>query len=418
MAGDKMSASKGIKKIERGIYKLISSQKESFEWFFAFDEMSLDNIKNFIHESNRRADAAVPHCLPSMHEAYAGTYKSAGLPKELGEWIKNPKGTHIENYVDFSSGEEKETFAQFLMKFCLFMVLSMKFSPERMVLSNTEEEFAECMKSLETNSPNKLHFRGQADSDWALIPSMIRNLDMPGSDGVYLDQESFYHLYDENGYSQSLIRKYNVCFPQRTIKSPKDIDYEFLSWMQHAASYSPLLDFTTDYAVAATFALRANNPNVFLYKDAAIFALDADERKSWHEDLEEIDEIISKMHISSIKRKIVPGTKMTIKNVLGRERILDFTSCDKIIDELAPSLVVIENPTNARMAKQRGVFLLFYDYTLVNGRMFNFTKMYTTIFKHVIRRGQDKTDLINWRNEKAKAAKLHDLMNPYADFED
>ena len=154
-------------------------------------------------------------------------------------------------------------------------------------------------------------FRGQEDFSWNITPSLIRNLKVAKGHGLYIDINSMYSLYSENNYSNSLKEKYNKTFEKRPVIYARDINYYFLSWMQHAVSYSPLVDFTSDYAVASSFAVRANNPNLFLYNDSAIYILELSKYYKICTDVKEVDKIISSMHISFLKKKIRPGKKNT-----------------------------------------------------------------------------------------------------------
>ena len=86
-------------------------------------------------------------------------------------------------------------------------------------------------------------YRGQSNFKWDLIPSFFRGINKKGV--TQIDLNRIYDDYSDFG----LIDK-----AAQTIGYSR-IDYNFLSFMQHAVSFSPLIDFTSDPVVATVMGL-------------------------------------------------------------------------------------------------------------------------------------------------------------------
>jgi hypothetical protein len=95
------------------------------------------------------------------------------------------------------------------------------------------------------NAKSSSWFRGQANAEWGLLPSLYREWKMTFTHNV-IDFGDVSNFYEKT----KLVSKYDSTF-----KVPFDKDkLGFLAYIQHATSCSPLLDFTEDFHIAAVFA--------------------------------------------------------------------------------------------------------------------------------------------------------------------
>lgn len=386
-----------------------------FDNFFSFNSLTVDDIYNFLFSNTTEDKKHSKVEISDMEEVLTSSWYSFNFsPELLDNFLKK---IDRQRFINFCNTEEKLEFFKTLLKFCLYRALDEDFSFESKLIFDDEIKYTEHMFNLSDSGDMLYFFRGQEDFSWNITPSLIRNLKVAKGHGLYIDINSMYSLYSENNYSNSLKEKYNKTFEKRPVIYARDINYYFLSWMQHAVSYSPLVDFTSDYAVASSFAVRANNPNLFLYNDSAIYILELSKYYKICTDVKEVDKIISSMHISFLKKKIRPGKKIRLQDTNNRKHILDFSTYDKIIDELIPEFIIIDIPTNDRMLRQKGKFVLFYNYVAVKGEMFRSLANKLHLEKHKIF-VKDKAPLLQWLDKNKPDIKNSYLMNPYTFFND
>ena len=323
----------------------------------------------------------------------------------------------VNGFEIFCREKDKLNFFRALVKHCLYKALHNDFNFEPKINSNDEITYLKDIIRLQEDSFSLFFFRGHENISWEISPSLIRNLNAFNGKGLYLDIDSICELYNERGYSNSLISKYIKFFKGCPIKNSTIIDYHFFAWMQHAVSYSPLVDFTSDYMIALSFAIKANNPSTFLYDDSSVYILELPGDYNVCKDINRINKIITKMHIVVLKSRIKPGTTSNLKDVEGNTHIIDFSSYSKIVDELVPNFIIIDIPTNDCMIRQRGKFILFYDYVSVGGKMFLVLGNKFSFIRHKIL-AKDKVALLEWLDKNAPDIKNSYLMNPYAIFND
>lgn len=203
---------------------------------------------------------------------------------------------------------------------------------------------------------NAYFFRGQTNYEWDLIPSMIRNL----NDNVKINMNFFNKKY----LTLKLKDKYYEMFGK------DKIDYLFLSFMQHACSYSPFIDFTKSNIIGLSFAL--SNPNFFndfTNKNSSLFIVSIDSNEILRSE-EKINEFLQEEYqLIYLDRKTLGfGENVSFKE--NEEEILFLSDFKTIINLLTPKYKLIDLPTNDRMKYQKGVFLVFYGCICANDTIF------------------------------------------------
>ena len=194
----------------------------------------------------------------------------------------------------------------------------------------------------------ELWYRGQSNYEWGLLPSFYRNFPY-GRKYIPLTIDERYLQKDY--FEKGLMPKYMDIF-DKTNK----IDYDFLAFMQHAVSYSPLIDFTQDSTIAVSFALsNTNSFNDYQNKDSAIFKLYLESPKSYSEYIEKLnkdfyykDLIFQKEHIiKDVKKandivrdfKVFVCKKYSIGAPINGTNIQSF---DQIVDYLTPKFLFFD----------------------------------------------------------------------------
>ena len=291
------------KKLKAAIKEIANTQY--YDSLFTFNGLSSTIIFNFVFKDENFSGFEKYICsLPTIES----TYKC--LNKELLCRCKN-KDTFNKIYKESKNSE----FFKILTKYLLYKRLNDKFEFEVEKDSDSEKDFAEKMIANQKQGDACIMFRGQQNYAWELAPSLIRNLTVPKGKGLFLDASSLRFLYNEGGFGNSLLSKYEKCFDNGPYVPNFTVNYRFLAWMQHAVSYSPLLDFTSSYPVALSFAIKENNPSNFLYDDSAIYILKLSNTDEIKQE-QEVDDILNKMHIVVLKGKIKPGSTPTVWDFL------------------------------------------------------------------------------------------------------
>lgn len=265
------------------------------------------------------------------------------------------------------------------------------------------------------DSSRKTFFFGQENASYGIGPSIFDKQKELGEDtaGIVYDRESLYELYREDGYCRSLLRRYNECFGKQ-IWGPDGICYSFLSWMQNAASFSPLMDFTSDYGVALMRALKSRNPGTFMYKDSAIYILSVP-NEFVTDDIAEADRAIKGMkHIVYLRDKIVPGTSgIQAEHRFGRKKSLplDFSTYEDILNLLVPKVTVMDIPSNGSTSRRCGKYVFFHDCVAVKGKVFAALGNGITLSRYLISY-KDKANLREWMDDNHPELRSAYLDNP------
>ena len=403
------------KRITAELEKIVSASH--YDQFFTFRKIGKAEFYDFLFNDEHLLE--INNDKSSLKLVLKELWRSAELPNELFDEIIE-YSTSFRRCIYLRNEDNKNndetTFYRTLLKCVLYSALTRDFRYPIEHFPKSQICFAELMNSF---PKNKFLFRGQSDFSWEITPSLIRNLNIDKD--LYINQNTLFNMYNEDYYNDSLLSKYNKCFMDFKVDQPAKIDYRFLSWMQHAVSFSPLVDFTSDYNVALTFALSSSNPNTFMHKDSAIYILNNSSRMFLDRvtSTDEANEIISKINISALNKRITPGDARIIKDAYGNSHKLDFTSYDKIYRYLSPKFLIIDIPTNDRMLVQKGKFILYYDYLLIDGKIVSpfGDNIENMCYKHRIS-AKEKPRLLNWLHQNYPEMKESYLMDPYLIFRD
>lgn len=397
------------KKINEKIQKM--DLRKYFDDFFTFNNLDAINIYNFLFlkEIDEKEDDEnkVNIRVSDINCILIKSWHDFEFSNEM--LISLEGNIDIDYFItSFCNTKDKLVFFRTLLKYVLYSSLKLDLNFCYKQVAKDEIDYTEGM--IQIQKENTCMFRGESNYAWNIIPSLVRNITL--KNGLYIDYQSLFKLYEERNYPLSLIEKYKSYFGKICY-----IDYKFLSWMQHSISYSPLVDFTTDYRVALSFAVKANNPNNFMFDDSAIYIIDFSHNDNFITDENQVNNIISSMHIAVLNSKIKPGSVLNIKDLNGNIHLLNFKSYKNIINQLIPKYLIIDIPTNDRMIVQKGKFLLFYNYVVVNGKMFSTINNNIHIFKHKIL-ANDKPALLKWLHDNSKEIIYSYLMDPYKFFND
>ena len=328
---------------------------------------------------------------------------------------------HLHLYLDLMINDKTISYYKTLIKcICVNAILEYTNAEERNLSNESfEKEFLDYeIKKISSydhlDIDEKVFFRGQSDYEWGLIPSMFRNYIFNTEyDGEEVDIKTMFEKYDKSG----LIEKYNNTIAKKKINNYYDLDYGFISYMQHSLSYSPLIDITSKLEIGVQFALgNKSDVNKYLGVHSAVFAfkknIDYKENKEIN-----INQLLkNEFRVILLKSKIKPGSKMKIEKSNGDYKLLDFTTIPKIIEILTPKYVIIEQMKNDRMKYQHGKFILFYNYVLVNNYSIAYylNKNFKSTKYKILRKS--KNGLHNYVNKKWPQYNMDYLLNPYDYF--
>lgn len=203
--------------------------------------------------------------------------------------------------------------------------------------SSFEYDYSEeNLRIIKKYSIGDLYYRGHSDCSYKIIPSMIRSL---GKTQI-VDYPVIEKLYDESG----LFKKY-----KSHINSAAVVDYDFCSFVQHATSYSPLIDFTKDKDIALSFATYPNgNLNAYNNTDAALIVLS-------------LKKATNSINIKRIRLDYHDNKLKIDSDIYGKP----LYKCS--IKDFDTSFALSDTSTNDRMKYQRGVFFCFYRCVIVKG---------------------------------------------------
>lgn len=258
-------------------------------------------------------------------------------------------------------------------------------------------------------------YRGQCDCDWAISPSVLRDLGR----SIFLNDNSYYTLTKENG----LFDKWKM-----HMRLPAGHAYQRYSFFQHACSFSPLIDFTSDPLIAASFALaNAGAKNVFLKQPAVIYELqildDGKERSRVIDNTQDARDFLKyKFSITALETDtFVLGKAYPYQRIdPSGKRITEKVCCTNIrdaIDKLTPRFVIIDCPTNDRMIYQKGKFLVFYSCIALKGRIL-YELNHTFVPRKYVIPPEAKTALLTDIYQNHRSIDPEHLMNPYLFFQE
>lgn len=376
-----------------GFFNTAITKKDAYNFLF---------INSKIEES-----ANIIKILPS-DVYYKYSINVWGLTIDICENIEK-----LDSEDSFNGYCNVDNFINYLVKASLYGALDALYNQELLININ-EDNYQEIKMN---KSIDRFYYRGQSNYKRDLCPSIFRGLTFSKGSNIHVTKDTLFKIYNEKGYSNSLIDKYNNCFPNKIITKYSGVDYDFLAWMQHSISYSPLMDFTTDLDVALTFAITPNNPTNFCLIDSALFILELENEKYVINDIHLINKYINDIDICVLKNRIKPGTTITTYDIDGKPKVLSFKSFDNIIKLLTPEFILIDLEQNDRMKVQKGKFVLFYKYVSVNGNVFCSLNDNFHLFKGKMN-FSTKTNILNNQLKIREFYKSSYLLNPYQRFED
>ena len=237
-------------------------------------------------------------------------------------------------------------------------------------------------------------YRGQSNFDYNLLPSIYRNLKFNG----IIDINKLQNIYSQNG----MLSKYGNIFGDYRI------NYSFISFMQHATEYSPLLDFSKDKNIALVFATHSQGKNYNLYNncDCSLYKLLLNKEKN----VEDLGFGNHNVQFYSTKLKynsLIFGKPLLFCNISDFE--IKYYTC--------------LYPTNDRMKYQQGAFLYLERCVIVNGTVFlPFTqglitkyRIYSDANKKMMTQ-KTKQELYKEITQMYPYYDLEHLLNPYLYF--
>ena len=377
-------------------------------------EQVIENNNVFFETSRLNADIVYDFIFKEEYEsnisARIGLIKTLHLDDDTIEeyFLKYSKNV-IQGKREFSSlfyPKENNTFRTFYRNFVDAMLIY-DFSQNIVISSQNDYDNEIDFLNSFANNNETFYFRGQSDFGWGLKPSLFRDFKFDKDYGQFIDNNWLLDIYQKTG----LLDKYSSFLNYDNIIKSNPIDYNFLSFMQHAISYSPLIDFTNDINIAYRFALMRNNPNHYLYKDSSIYILKPTKNTEIVS-----DDIIKQYTITNFSKKIKPGTLMIAKDINSKPHPIDFTTIEKIREHLRPKYIILDKSTNDRMKYQKGKFILFYDYVSINGNVYYLLNNDLNLIKHKVHI-DDKDEIIK-HLDSINGMSNSNLMDPYQIFND
>lgn len=281
--------------------------------------------------------------------------KNNNLKEEKFCFLVREVNIYLQEKYDTTSKFASEIIVKYilLLSQCTLVRIIIEMNGTENLKYNLKDIYNNCLNY----NNNVYFFRGQTNYEWNLIPSMIRNL----NDNVKINMNFFNKKY----LTLKLKDKYYEMFGK------DKIDYLFLSFMQHACSYSPFIDFTKSNIIGLSFAL--SNPNAFndfTNKNSSLFIVSIDSNEILRSE-EKINEFLQKEYqLIYLDRKTLGfGENVSFKEN-EEEKILFLSDFKTIINLLTPKYKLIDLPTNDRMKYQKGVFLVFYGCICVNDTIY------------------------------------------------
>lgn len=296
------------------------------------------------------------------------------------KYLSNSEQFYIENNIDrILSSIDNPIKNKLVVSTLIF-----KISPEKKYVD-------ENILEIKNQNGFEGYYRGQSDYRWNLTPSYFRGL----KNDKYVDVNELYNTY----YNEGLLTKWKNIF-----RKDEKITIEFLSFMQHAISFSPFIDFTKDIDIALAFALKNRmSLNEFYNNDSSVFSLKINE-KNPEKINDKNDLILDDFYINYI-------SKYNIGSDINHKKVECFSD---IIDELTPKYYFITNQNSDRMKRQNGQLLFFYNFTCVGGYIFPNLNHDLRIKKYIIKKENKKELYKNIQEDNSLA--LESLLDPYLCF--
>lgn len=240
-------------------------------------------------------------------------------------------------------------------------------------LFNMKEYINDDLENIGDVSKEKdnLWFRGHTNSNWSLVPSFFRN----NNETKLWTWNMILHEYASKPSAPSLVEKL-----LEVDIDPNINPYKFLAFIQHAISYSPLIDFSKNSRVALSFSLSNQSKILDFYKDeSCVYQLNIRDFKVL-EKLNEIDEVIKNVRIQSFREN------SSIFTIIQNQLWIDL-----LLEKTRSVVHLINLPTNDRMLYQKGVFVLF-DRVIIIGNEIYFSKNKIDFFRQNLKKFIIKTE--------------------------
>lgn len=381
---------------------------------FNTDEITVNQIEDFLDDATNEHNYHYDFLFQMIIDTKKDHISYGDIIQDIKNVLRFAYANN-EKYLSF--------LRRYLRCFCAFMIIYTKSTDGSQLLASTLN--ADTIKYFLNDNPQdgdyvNYYYRGQTNYEWELIPSLFRNYNFRNGDqGDYIDSNMILNIYD----NEELVDKYDKTIGTssrggKVSLKTTGITYNFLSYMQHSVSFSPMIDFTDKKEIASTFALgNKTDFNSFLKYDSAIFKLGiTKEKENELENEKDINNFFQKEYnIKVLNGKLKLGTRMMVaKNDYSTVEI-DCTSIKCIIKELKPEYKVINLATNDRMKYQHGKFLVFYNCIIVNGRIFFNLNRDISIEKIKISK-KTKKRFYNYLVKEYDYYNMEYLMNPYLYF--
>lgn len=310
----------------------------------------------------------------------------------IEEYFNEGKQNHENNDVginlSLNNATEDIEFIALINLHVFFRLFKMRDYETRNISKITEFE-------LTNNENHVIWYRGQSDSSWNIIPTMFRD-------------NKLTKLWTWNEILNELSSK-----PQRNSVASKlseinlDIQeqpYRTMAYIQHAISYSLLIDFTKSKDVSLSFALtKRSSLSSYYNTDSCVFELSMPQ-KSVISDLNQINKVIlnSKVQVINQNEYIVKmlENEMWIKLIKGNSSVIH----------------LLDFPTNDRMLYQKGTFALFDNAIIIGGEVFLSYDKVKYLKEHLVKKViqyQRKEVMLKTLLRKSPQYHQRYLMDPY-----
>jgi hypothetical protein len=282
-----------------------------------------------------------------------------------------------------------QTFDDFLVDL-LYLKFELQYRIKIDVPEITIQTLADYIYFEKVFAEPKLHskwvFRGQANEKWPLEASILRNINR--SDTSIMNKQSIEKLYKE----YELIDKYHNIF------ASSDLDYTFLSYMQHATSFSPFIDFTMNFIIATSFAMNNRSTvNDFFNNNSAIYCMPIIENQNIEQKIEEYR----------------VGLLAANRNWSIEDLTILYQGMGTVYKPFA-DVTYSDDQTNDRMKYQKGIFILyenFISYTSSSVPYYFVNNMIKLVIHH-----SAKKEIYDYIYHHYQQYHQYFLMNPYQYF--